>query len=67
MRWWADVNFKEDYITFSDASTVLVFKLKDSTDMHKKQMDLNGAPAKKTKTIHATLFKGEIVEPAPGL
>ena len=33
----ADVaGFIEDYVTFSDASTVPVFRLKDLTEMYKK-------------------------------
>ena len=40
------VGFIEDTITFSDTSTVPVFRLKDLTDMYKKQMVLYGTSAK---------------------
>ena len=61
------VGFIKNYITFSDASTVPAFRLKDLTDMYKKQMVLHGAPAKETETVHATRFKGEILELVPGV
>lgn len=64
----ADVaGFIEDYVTFSDASTVPVFRLKDLTEIYKKQVVLHGASAKETETVHATRFKGEILKPVPCL
>lgn len=44
-----------------------VLRLKDLTDMYKKEMVLHGASAKEAETVNLTLFKGEILELVPGL
>ena len=59
--------FIEDTITFSDTSTVPVFRLKDLTDMYKNQMLPHGASVEETETVQVTHFKREILELVPGL
>ena len=48
------VGFIEDYTTFSDASIVSVLRLKDLTDIYKKEMVLHGASAEEAETVNPT-------------